>query len=533
MMTKRNISFYLIIISIVFACIAIVVFPKWIVDDAFIVFRYADNLVHYGQLNWNPGNDPVEGYTGIALPLLIAGAVKAGIPPIIMTHAIGVISFIAGGIFLFLLLRLIKISGLVTGLITLLYSTIPVLYTHIFSGLETMLFTSAIIIVMYYSLLLLHGKYRQKKYHIILNLLLVFLSLIRPEGVILGIMLILFIALYMRGMDKKQLRNCCIYAFIFFILPFTAYFLWRWSYYGYLFPNTYYLKTGNGAFNFASFSSLSELVEKYFGIPFIIGLFLLLIDIDKVWESIKKDEVKIISKEFLTILLAVIIFSAILILKYVNTDLLMNYSNRFYVPLIPAFLIVLAVFLDIGGRNLKKVSVESPMTYKVYIAGICFLLIFQTGKIVNGFKHEYREAAGLRTLIENVHIQAGKYIHDHFNKDYTLLIHADAGAIPYYSGLKTIDFGGLNDEYLSHRSSLNKHEMVDYFFKVNADILVITSFKSDKIERKAGSLNWETLEMTINDPRFKQYSNIKTFSTPTWHNYQMLFVRNDILNNSH
>lgn len=48
------------------ALVIALIYPKWCVDDAAILFRYADNFRHSGQLNWNLG-EYFEGYTGTTL----------------------------------------------------------------------------------------------------------------------------------------------------------------------------------------------------------------------------------------------------------------------------------------------------------------------------------------------------------------------------------------------------------------------------------------------------------------------------------
>ena len=48
---------YKFIISFVFFCAALVLasFPEWTIDDAFIYYRYAENLANHGVLTWNVG----------------------------------------------------------------------------------------------------------------------------------------------------------------------------------------------------------------------------------------------------------------------------------------------------------------------------------------------------------------------------------------------------------------------------------------------------------------------------------------------
>lgn len=136
----------------------------------------------------------------------------------------------------------------------------------------------------------------------------------------------------------------------------------------------------------------------------------------------------------------------------------------------------------------------------------------------------------MKTLFEEVHIKTGKYLNENFSSELKVLTHADAGAIPFYSKLKTIDFGGLNDEYLSNKSKLTNQQIIDYFFEVDADILVITSFSKNKIERVEGSLNWDTLKLTIDDERFSNYKLIKIFETPSWKYYEYIYIKNELYN---
>jgi hypothetical protein len=63
--TWNNVLFSVFIvlsaILLAYSIKTVVKFPKWVVDDAFIIFRYAENLAETGQLTWNPGENPVEG----------------------------------------------------------------------------------------------------------------------------------------------------------------------------------------------------------------------------------------------------------------------------------------------------------------------------------------------------------------------------------------------------------------------------------------------------------------------------------------
>ncbi|MGD1048590.1 MAG: hypothetical protein ABR899_07560, partial [Candidatus Krumholzibacteriaceae bacterium] len=66
MKTKLVLSVCIAIIglAVAYAIHSTATSPRWVVDDSFILFRYADNLANHGELNWNLGEKPVEGYTG-------------------------------------------------------------------------------------------------------------------------------------------------------------------------------------------------------------------------------------------------------------------------------------------------------------------------------------------------------------------------------------------------------------------------------------------------------------------------------------
>jgi arabinofuranosyltransferase len=91
-MHKEYVAFASVVIIVV---TILAVFPKWTVDDAYITFRYANNLVRHGEFTFNVGEDPVEGYTGVLLPLGIALAMWIGIAPELMANFIGMILLFA------------------------------------------------------------------------------------------------------------------------------------------------------------------------------------------------------------------------------------------------------------------------------------------------------------------------------------------------------------------------------------------------------------------------------------------------------
>jgi arabinofuranosyltransferase len=430
---KRN-----VIATIIFAVIAmglvvyairmVADFPHWLVDDAFILFRYAENLVETGELTWNPGENPTEGYTGLTLILLIASAMKFGVSPIIATHVIGIGSFFGCAALIILTLRGFNLGSI-----------------------------AALALFLVASLLLV--------------------SLTRPEGAILSLILL---AAY---------RPFTLRMFLCYIIPSAIYFIWRFAYYGQLLPNTYYAKSASVGVQMENLVMIRQFATTFLLIP------TLLVVIYGQWETIKK---------YKFLIIGVSAFSLVVLYTYISSELTMKFSYRFLVP-----------FYSIA---------RTPLSFRS--AAIALIIIAPwIVKNANG-KHlkEYKEyCSKYYKMLQDEHIAVGRFINTILPPDECIIVHSDAGAIPYQSKRKTIDFGGLNDEFLAHsKSSIS--ENVDYFYSHNAGALVFTSHKSDRLEHGKEAKSIER------DPRFENYSLVKKYMSGARRQYfEFLYVRNDLL----
>jgi Gpi18-like mannosyltransferase len=164
----------LIILILIFVGTILYFFPKFTVDDSAILFRYADNFKETGSLVWNTG-EYLESYTGLVLLLFL---IVSPLPYILTVHIVGVISFLIGGYILYLLLK----DSIVKEVILFCYLFSPTIYVHVYSGLETVLFTTLTLASIYF-------WKEQRKYCLLVSL--VVLTLTRPEGIILSILLLI------------------------------------------------------------------------------------------------------------------------------------------------------------------------------------------------------------------------------------------------------------------------------------------------------------------------------------------------------
>lgn len=89
---REGINARLIVLAVVvvtLACVARAMQLACLSDDGFISFRYAQNLAEGRGLVYNAG-EYVEGYTNLLWTLALAGFMRLGAQPEIMSHVLGI-----------------------------------------------------------------------------------------------------------------------------------------------------------------------------------------------------------------------------------------------------------------------------------------------------------------------------------------------------------------------------------------------------------------------------------------------------------
>lgn len=207
----------------------------WIVDDAFIAFRYAENWVAGHGLVFNLG-ERVEGYTCFLWVALLAAFKALGASVITAARVVGV-GLTLGTVALLYLTGLRRIGPRFGWLPALLFALNHSIMTWSFGGLEVPL----------YLFLLVLGTYllfvRETPWFL---LAFTGAALTRPDGhlfVILGGGLLLFM---FRDRPRKSLFTVLGAA----VAPLLAFEAFRLGYYHAALPNTFYVKVGLGTSQF-------------------------------------------------------------------------------------------------------------------------------------------------------------------------------------------------------------------------------------------------------------------------------------------
>ena len=219
---------------------AIGLFVAWpfTVDDAFISFRYAKNLAEGHGLLWNPGLDPVEGYSNFSWVLLCALFET-------MLGTSEVPAKVSGIVSLVLVLALVgrsvyrqtespSLSACAVGGLLLF----PPTYYHAVSGLETMFFALLLVAAFETGRRILDGG-SNRFLLLLVPVLGLLLGLTRPEGLVPGAVVFGFV---LSQASPESRRRLLVYTAVAAV-PAILYMAWRTNHFGHFLPNVFYAKT--------------------------------------------------------------------------------------------------------------------------------------------------------------------------------------------------------------------------------------------------------------------------------------------------
>lgn len=420
---KSILIFFLIFSTFLFFCVKISFFS----DDAFISYRYAKNFVHGYGLVYNP-EERVEGYTNFLWVIISGLLLYLNIDPLIGTRVFSIVSSLSILIFTYLVAtKIFKVTGTISFLSPALLALNPGFVLWTYSGMETTFFTLCVTLGCFFTLKFIKNK---DKFLIYTSIIFSIASLTRPEGVLFFFLNFLFLMIVSLKNKSNQSFLDRIKKFIIPILIFTLlygiYFVWRFSYYGFFFPNTFYAKTG---FENQILRGLYYCFKFYreslaMGLLLIFPAYLVLKE--------KSDE----RIQYILFVLS----GYLLYLILIGGDNLL--VQRLFVPVMP----IIFILIQLGvNKFFKDFSI-----FKNIQALIIILIIFSSvfALIDN---RSFPMLGVSRTLFyyENL-IKAGKWLKENSKPDETVAVES-AGIIPYFSELKSYDRLGLNDLYISRK----------------------------------------------------------------------------------
>ncbi len=426
---------WIVSLGVVGLFVAHALHSSFVCDDAFISFRYARNWAEHGEVVFNLG-ERVEGYTSFLWVALMAAAHVAGIDPVGASRALGIL-FGALGLLVVtdFVRRLRGRRSPADSLAALLLALSPAWAAWSTGGLETQLFTLLVTLgwTRYLREAAAPGAVRPWS-----GFTLGLATLARPEGALF----LIAIAIHRIATTWRDDRRLVptgrelgwLASYLVVVAPHVA---WRWSYYGWPLPNTYYAKLGgpelwrSGLHYFRGWA----VDHSPWALPILATLFSL--RLEPGWRRVRS---------------LLLLLTAILTVHVLRAGGDFMELHRFFVPILPGLAVAAAIGLEAIGRAVWR---PGPRAWATGLALVAYLgaLAGQSLRIerrVDRLSSE-RGIDSIRLLDTTAGAWAdiGRWLAGARPPGTRIAVTA-AGAIPYYSRLPTLDLLGLNDERVAH-----------------------------------------------------------------------------------
>jgi hypothetical protein len=430
---------------------------RFIQDDAYTSFRYAKNFVEGYGLVFNPG-ERVEGYTNFLWVMILS-------PLYFLDHAhiltldlestsqfLSIIFSVCVLVITYFLSRTIfkrddEEKSLIKNFINELTNLVPVFMLSVstpliywgVSAMETTLFVSLTLLS-----ILLYLKNAEKNNPSMLWIFVsVLSSLLRPEGLIVFVLILLHKIFYNYLLHKEEkflLRiravadKTLIKEILFFSFPLLIYICFRMIYYGYPLPNTFYAKT-NFSFEFIirGINYFLDFTKAYLLYGFVL-LFPTVLFFDK--KNIKELS-----------LLFWLIAAWTMLNILIGGDVLP--IHRFFLPLMPLIFIIFvkAIPYTINLLLSKKKMIAHLLSLLVFTLVIVYSLMnYKMQRIQMMEKRAYESG-----LVKKMKIYANWVNVQSERKGRQISVAMSTiGAFSYFTNTRVIDIVGLTDEYISH-----------------------------------------------------------------------------------
>jgi len=460
----------------------------WVGDDAFITFRYAENFAQGHGLVFNPG-ERVEGYTNFLWTVLVAAAIWLHIPAPEAAVVLNLVFMTGTLLVAFAIIR--RVDPLPSGVgrsVPLTPLLLAMSYPFISfgtSGLETSM--AAFFVVCGLWAWIARPDARGA---FISGLCFILATLSRPDQALfyisMGATMIVAVLNGSRSQRIAGLKHLAAFA-LPFILLYLPYFVWRYAYYGYPFPNTYYAKMADQSYFSHGFLYLKTflLAEGYWLLaPFFAVLLF-----------VKHKERHLAQ---LTFFCGLSITLTTLYIVKVGGDFM---HGRFFISLIPLFLICLELNAkqwlvntfftgekNTAGFRASKLRAFSLVVFILGISVICLHPRASELKQFVGYSYIgdeptwYPVTQFYPMVIDNANVQRGKVLGMAF-KDFEkrpLYATLSVGMEGYYSKLPILDGYGLTDEHIAHqpfkgtrgRPGHERRMDAEYYGKRNPDLFL-------------------------------------------------------------
>ena len=422
-------------------------FYGWSMDDPFITYRYAENLADGHGPVFNIG-DPVEGHSTPLLVLILAVAHGLGLALPTFAPALGIACALGALGAMFWRLRREDDAGApapirLAGLYVLALNGPFALYAV--SGMETPLYALLCLL----ALIACANEMETGGGRLPASALLGALAaLTRPEGALVFTVCLIARAIWrFQGQGRDRWGRIALSAGVFAALGGT-FLVWRVAYYGDWLPNTYYAKMTGEPLSARLVRGLGYAWSALAMSGGALAVGALAWGAARAWSGSP-------------LRLAVCGFCAAHLLFILVSGGDWMVGGRFIAPLAPA----LAWLIQDALRAFWRAAQcwRRPARWRwgaVALAALC---------LAGALWAERRETRPVMTLLRagalhQPYIAAGRWLAEYGRPDQTVAS-MEAGIVPYYSGLRLLDMGGLMDRHIARLEG-------EHMYKTDTDYIL-------------------------------------------------------------
>ncbi len=410
-------------------------------DDAFITFRYAQNWVAGNGPNFNAGGPRAEGVTSFGYLLLCVVPHALGIDAVAFAKALGVACALATA---WLAARLARelfaegpaLAGAFAGALFLGFYPTAI---HAASGMETLL-AAALLTA------LVHTHVRAGSSGYAIGGLSLAVGLVRPELNVAAVLLLGWTLAHAHEPRRTALARGIALSYL---LPGAAYFAARAAYYGYLLPIPFHEKIAGGPLFPAAGNALAfgQALLASSALFAAVATLLAPRAVAPAWLAIGA----VVAVGFLP-------------------DPVMDFDFRYCTPAAPiAFAIAGAGFAQLASLVAALRPAQRALLPGFTVAAIALVAAGSAGPAHLAL----RERRAYGQALTSTYFRLGHVLADyrHTSARAPVLAIGDAGAIPYYSGLRVIDTYSLNDPAIA----IEGRDDPAYVLDQNPDLVAVVS----------------------------------------------------------
>jgi hypothetical protein len=382
-------------------------------DDVYIYLQYANHIAHGEGFSFNAGS-PSYGITGPLWALLIAGGTKLGLDPYIVAKTLDIV-FASMAVLALYALAIYLVHDRIYALVAAwMFSFDAWFLRWSASGMESSLAILLTLITVWYA---------YRKEYVVTSFVAAVLTLVRPEGALLFVIVLLDNLFNTR--DRSVARRAFFFSLLTYGVIVSVWLVFAYAYFGSVLPNTLQAKSTSVTSLPVLWFTTSSLI-KILSATQALSLLLLILG---VVVTVRTYKWRIIKEEGFPLLWVVLLPLFYIVLN-------VQVISRYLLLILP-FITVYGVW---GIKRLEVASILSPQS-----ALLALLIVAGLSLAENQYVYREKVVPHMENFTEGMNgcLKPMAYWLKSNTSDGSTVLTPDIGLLGYVSGRKVYETAGL------------------------------------------------------------------------------------------